>query len=189
VKNGCLERPRHDIRTDGSRIEGVNRGLNQLQHSYSCSIGLITWLVHDFVLRRNIRVTLANKLCKNAFLLLTFGCHHLLLVDHWATLFNQFAEKHRLTPVALFPDVLSNETFGLVTSEHILSGDALKQETIQEYSFDDIDGALDGAALEAMQEVLARDLGFPTSAFSLAVTPSKPCPSQKHFTKVHIIRH
>jgi hypothetical protein len=144
----------------------MNRRLNQLQHSYSCSIDTITNLVHDHILRYNLRISLTSKDCGDAFLLSTSGCHHLYLVDYAASLFNKFAEKNHMALAPCFLDIQSNETFGLINSNHILSGDFVKQEAIQEYSFDEAGGTLEPSTLEDIQSMLAEELGLSTAAFN-----------------------
>ena len=47
VRKGCLARTRHDISTDGSRIEASHKGWNSLQRSFACGIVLIVALAHD----------------------------------------------------------------------------------------------------------------------------------------------
>ncbi|KAI0691353.1 hypothetical protein C8T65DRAFT_587252, partial [Cerioporus squamosus] len=37
IQKGCLARPRDDIRSDGSRIEGMHKGFNHLQRAFVTS--------------------------------------------------------------------------------------------------------------------------------------------------------
>ncbi|KAG1774617.1 hypothetical protein EV702DRAFT_1047571 [Suillus placidus] len=120
VHKGCLERPRQDIRTDGSRVEGSHKGWNSLQRVHTSGIVTFTGLCHDFVLRRNIRVTF-SRATKSDFLSSTHGSHHVHLVDGIAKLFNHLRLEEKTIsacclPLAELQDVLSNEHFGLVES-------------------------------------------------------------------------
>ncbi|KAG1769928.1 hypothetical protein EV702DRAFT_1049495 [Suillus placidus] len=120
VHKGCLERPRQDIRTDGSRVEGSHKGWNSLQRVHTSGIVTFTGLCHDFVLRRNIRVAF-SRATKSDFLSSTHGSHHVHLVDGIAKLFNHLRLEEKTIsacclPLAELQDVPSNEHFGLVES-------------------------------------------------------------------------
>ncbi|KAI0685123.1 hypothetical protein BC835DRAFT_1421556 [Cytidiella melzeri] len=54
VRKGCLSRPRSDIWSDGSRIEGSHKGWNSLQRANPSGYQTILFLASDHVLRRNI---------------------------------------------------------------------------------------------------------------------------------------
>ncbi|KAG1780071.1 hypothetical protein EV702DRAFT_1194838 [Suillus placidus] len=116
VHKGCLERPQQDIRTDGSRVEGSHKGWNSLQQVHTSGIVTFTGLCHDFVLRRNIRVTF-SRATKSDFLSSTHGSHHVHLMDGIAKLFNHLRlEEKTISACCLLQDVPSNEHFGLVES-------------------------------------------------------------------------
>ncbi|KAG1783479.1 hypothetical protein EV702DRAFT_1208420, partial [Suillus placidus] len=120
VHKGCLERPRQDIRTDGSRVEGSHKGWNSLQRVHTSGIVTFTGLCHDFVLRRNICVAF-SRATKSDFLSSTHGSHHVHLVDGIAKLFNHLRLEEKTIsacclPLAELQDVPSNEHFGLVES-------------------------------------------------------------------------
>ncbi|KAJ7659690.1 hypothetical protein DFH06DRAFT_935341, partial [Mycena polygramma] len=52
VRKGCLARPREDISSDGSRIEGSHKEWNSIQRSFASGLEMQTALGHDFVLHR-----------------------------------------------------------------------------------------------------------------------------------------
>ncbi|TFK92373.1 hypothetical protein K466DRAFT_480747, partial [Polyporus arcularius HHB13444] len=122
VKKGCLSRPRDDVRSDGSRIEGVHKGFNSLQRSFASGLVMMTLLLHDYILRRNIRNELARSSGATPFVSSTHGSHHVRLVNAFATLWNRLitaaqcartlpSDIHRLPE---FVSVNSGESFGLV---------------------------------------------------------------------------
>lgn len=131
VRKGCLARPREDIPSDGSRIEGSHKGWNGLQRAFSSGLVMFRALSHDFVLRRNIRVGLTGKYRKpEPFLSSTYGCHHIRLVNHTASLWNALLRRKRplctVEPnnLATLPELCqinSNEAFGIVSSENAIS--------------------------------------------------------------------
>ncbi|KAJ7606467.1 hypothetical protein DFH06DRAFT_1348008 [Mycena polygramma] len=123
VAKGCLARPRDDIATDGSRIEGSHKGWNSLQCSVASGLELQTALGHDFVLRRNVRNAFNGKIKSNEpFVLSTFGSHHLGLVDAAAASWNDLLPVSKanssLVPLPRLKDVNSGERFGLVNSRN-----------------------------------------------------------------------
>jgi hypothetical protein len=86
-------------------------------------------LTSDFVHRRNMRVTLAKSDdSSDAFLISTYGSHHVFLVDYNAGLHNRLASRFRQTIRPRFPDIQSDEEFGIVKSATILSGNFIKEE-------------------------------------------------------------
>ncbi|KAI0704824.1 hypothetical protein C8Q76DRAFT_631245 [Earliella scabrosa] len=123
VKKGCLARPRCDVRSDGSRIEGTNRGFNGLQRSHASGLETHIVLCHDFVNRRNVRVEFATS-DPSAFIASTDGSHHLRLVNACAQLWNsliadtqakgQPLPAHGVHPLPTMAVVNSGETFGLM---------------------------------------------------------------------------
>jgi hypothetical protein len=88
-------------------------------------------LSHDFVLRRNIRVGLTGKYHKpEPFLSSTYGCHHIRLVNHTASLWNALlrrkqplsvVEPNNLATLPELRQINSNEAFGIVSSENAIS--------------------------------------------------------------------
>ncbi|PIL26811.1 hypothetical protein GSI_11072 [Ganoderma sinense ZZ0214-1] len=122
VRKGCLARPREDIATDGSRIEGTHKGWNSLQRTHPSGVEVLTALAADHVLRHNIRVDYASP-DPFSFTASTFGSHHIHLVNACAQLWNALLEPanrgERRHPADLFPaptlqPAASEETFGLV---------------------------------------------------------------------------
>ncbi|KAJ7668743.1 hypothetical protein DFH06DRAFT_1378734 [Mycena polygramma] len=125
VRKGCLARPREDISSDGSRIEGSHKGWNSIQRSFASGLEMQTALGHDFVLRRNLRVATNGKAkSPTPFTESTFGSHHISLVDHTASIWNDLLGGSRATskspfrPLPRLPDIQSGEEFGLVNSPH-----------------------------------------------------------------------
>ncbi|KAA1474099.1 hypothetical protein DENSPDRAFT_852057 [Dentipellis sp. KUC8613] len=122
VRKGCLARPREDVSSDGSRIEGTHKGWNGLQRAHSSGIEVMLALSSDFVLRRNIRTGFTRD-DPTPFLRSTHGSHHIGLVNAIAGLWNKLLARTMKTPPAGFstlpvlPIVESGESFGLVTSE------------------------------------------------------------------------
>jgi hypothetical protein len=92
---------------------------------------MLTALAHDFVLRRNIRVsTTGCDAPPNAFTRSAFSSHHVQLVNANARTWNALLEKQKsMSPTAVtvlqllpeLPDVASQESFGCVTSHHAAS--------------------------------------------------------------------
>ncbi|KAI0683176.1 hypothetical protein BC835DRAFT_1311202 [Cytidiella melzeri] len=160
VQKGCLSRPRNDVRSDGSRIEGSHKGWNSLQRANPSGYEVIIALAGNHVLRRNIRIIINSKeFSPSSFITSTFGCHHLALVDHIARLWNTLLEQHNLAtapagifclancntlePLPVLIDVPSGETFGAVTSSHASTfGGLLKLEDVED------DDLLDGHILD-----------------------------------------
>ncbi|KAJ7937612.1 hypothetical protein B0H13DRAFT_1588397 [Mycena leptocephala] len=125
IRKACLARPREDIASDGSRIEGSHKGWNSIQRSFASGLEMQTALGHDFVLRRNIRVALNGKAkSPSPFVKSTFGSHHLALVDHTAEVWNDIlaasgaSSTIQFLPLPRLPDIQSGEKFGLVNSLH-----------------------------------------------------------------------
>ncbi|KAJ7182935.1 hypothetical protein C8R43DRAFT_968527 [Mycena crocata] len=135
VRKGCLARPREDIASDGSRIEGSHKGWNGIQRSFASGLLLQSSLCHDFVLRRNLRVAIARLSKTGAigqsdvdeFVASTYGSHHIRLVNATATLSNKLMNRGpsgsaaKGKSVAGYPilrQVESGEVFGVVSSKH-----------------------------------------------------------------------
>lgn len=125
VRKGCLTRPRNDVRSDGSRIEGTHKAWNSLQRSHASGLDMLTMLSHDLVLRRNHRIDFESD-SPTPFALATHGSHHLRLVNQVANVWNsilQFPTHSHLfaglqdAPVLQF--VNSGESFGIVQSQFI----------------------------------------------------------------------
>ncbi|PIL30720.1 hypothetical protein GSI_06888 [Ganoderma sinense ZZ0214-1] len=122
VRKGCLSRPREDVTTDGSRIEGTHKGWNSLQRTHPSGVEVLTLLAADHVLRHNIRVDYAD-FNPSPFTASTFGSHHIHLVNAcaqlWNSLLNPANRNQRRPPADLLPapvlqPAASGETFGLV---------------------------------------------------------------------------
>ena len=122
VRKGCLARPREDVATDGSRIEGTHKGWNSLQRTHPSGVEVLTALAADHVLRHNIRVDYANT-SPYLFTTSTFGSHHIKLVDAcgrlWNSLLDPASQGQRRPPadlsaVPVLRPAPSEESFGLV---------------------------------------------------------------------------
>lgn len=116
AQKGCLTRPCNEIRSDGSRIENTNRGLNGI--SRAIASGLLTWmeLTGDWVLRRNIRIAFDSRVtCIASFVASTFKSHHIFLVRDIATLWNSMlspsSPAEQTLPTLKVSE--SDETFGI----------------------------------------------------------------------------
>ncbi|EIW51483.1 uncharacterized protein TRAVEDRAFT_137340 [Trametes versicolor FP-101664 SS1] len=125
VKKGCLTRPRSDVRSDGSRVEGTHKAWNSLQRSFASGLEMLTVLSHDLVLRRNHRVDLDSG-SPTAFALSTYGSHHIRLVDRIAYLWNTIRQNTThahlfigLQDTPRFRTVDSGESFGIVRSQFV----------------------------------------------------------------------
>lgn len=186
VRKGCLVRQNQNIKTDGSRVENFNKGINGLQHSVSAGIVTMSSLTHDFILRRNVRMTTRNNAListSDNFIQSCHKSHHLSLIDWSAELCNKYIrqQKFQLTLSPRFENISSGESFGLVQSPHVLSGDSVKQEALQEFAFeDDPDVSLDTSYLEQLQADLAVELDVPLQAFQQPIAGSSapaPAPS------------
>ncbi|KAK6992885.1 hypothetical protein R3P38DRAFT_3224861 [Favolaschia claudopus] len=122
VRKGCLARPCQDIASNGSQIEGSHKGWNSLQRSFASGLETQTSLGHDFVLRRNIRTALNGKYkSSKPFIKLTFGSHHIALVDYTAAVWNDLVATKggsSLNPLPRLDNIASSETFGVVNSEN-----------------------------------------------------------------------
>ncbi|TFK92385.1 hypothetical protein K466DRAFT_480676, partial [Polyporus arcularius HHB13444] len=121
VKKGCLARPRDDVRSDGSRIEGSHKGWNSLQRSFASGMEALTYLAHDFVLRRNTHIEFAANV-PSPFVASTHGSHHVRLVNALANQWNDLLldlqnAGHGLPagmiPLPILEPAPSGETFGL----------------------------------------------------------------------------
>ncbi|KAL6303302.1 hypothetical protein BKA93DRAFT_818125 [Sparassis latifolia] len=128
VRKGCLARPRQDIASDGSHIEGSHKGWNGLQRSFASGIEVLTALGHDHVLRRNIRVAFnSSHMSLEQFLQSTRGSHHIRLVDGVAKLWNVILDDTKtvrtrnLRPLPELQIIDSGETFGLIRAEYATS--------------------------------------------------------------------
>ncbi|KAI1792880.1 hypothetical protein LXA43DRAFT_972225 [Ganoderma leucocontextum] len=140
VRKGCLTRPHHDVRADGSRIEGMHKGWNSLQRSFSSGIEMMAALGHDFVLRHNTRIESALKVPPK-FTHSAFGSHHIHLVADCARRWNQLLERKGMVTAGLQPLPILNvpssgETFGMMkmspeTAAH-QSLASIKKEPVEE---------------------------------------------------------
>lgn len=133
VRQGCLTRPNQHIRSDGSRIEGVNRHWNTVVKAVSSGLENFLALSYDFVLRKNIRTAMRNSRGERSdFVDSTFGSHYIGLVDDVAKLWNLLYEEskakgrealgdEKFLPLPELQDIPSGEVFGLVPSANMAS--------------------------------------------------------------------
>ncbi|OBZ68323.1 hypothetical protein A0H81_11830 [Grifola frondosa] len=165
VRKGCLVRIRQDIPSDGSRIEGSHKGWNGLQRAFASGLEVMTALCHDFVLRRNVRITGnmdASTTPTCSFVKSTSGSHHIRLVDEiarfWNTLICLDNCKNTLNfqPLPQLPHVHSNEKFGLTISKSAASYHNLVE--IKEEPLDDLLDLSSQDELDA--ETILRDINI-----------------------------
>ncbi|KAI0694249.1 hypothetical protein C8T65DRAFT_585152, partial [Cerioporus squamosus] len=137
VKKGCLARPRDDIPSDESRIAGSHKGWNRIQRSFASGLGALTYLAHDFVLRRNTRIEFASG-APSLFVRSTYSSHHVRLVNFLAHKWNDMLLDIQkvnglpagMTPLPTLEPAPSGETFGLVqmTAAAVAHYTFIKQE-------------------------------------------------------------
>lgn len=192
VRKGCLTRPRNDVRSDGSRIEGTHKAWNGLQRSYASGLEMLTMLSHDFVLRRNHRIDFESD-SPTPFAVSTHGSHHLRLVNELARIWNsilQFPSHRQLfagqqsTPTLRY--VNSGETFGIVQSQFV-TGYQYMIDIKSEETDDllDLSAQSEDQARQILQSInidpalLSQPLPFPASAMDGAVSTY---PSARHKT-------
>lgn len=174
VQKGCLTRLDPELKSDGSRIESFNRRLGAIMKSHPCSLEVILTLVHDHILRRNIRLAMrADPKDRTPFISSTFGSHHLSLVDFIARRWNEvqaiFAAKSRngnrgLLRLPEFEEVPSREMFGLAFSYNNASFggklDVKKEEEDKEDRIVPSNVPSESLHQPSSQEWLLRDLGI-----------------------------
>jgi hypothetical protein len=143
VLKGCLQRSsgNENLRADTTLTENTNRWTNQVQSGAASGLTVYNTLLHDFVLRRNVRMM--SKLKATPFIQECEGSHHLSLVHKLLKArmeANEEAElKRRLllypstSPQSIaFPDIKSGEHFGFAATMsekeyvHALSSNFLK---------------------------------------------------------------
>jgi hypothetical protein len=128
VQKGYLECRRQDILSNGSHIEGSNKGWNSLQCTQPSGITILVALGHDFVLHCNIHIGYGS-ITRNSiqpdgtstFLTSTHGSHHAGLVAAITTLHNEILNIKLVSNIKSLPelsDIHSNEAFGLTQSDH-----------------------------------------------------------------------
>ncbi|PIL30528.1 hypothetical protein GSI_07228 [Ganoderma sinense ZZ0214-1] len=134
VEKGCLSRPRDDVASDGSRIEGSHKGWNSIMRAFASGLEVMNALGHDHVLRHNVRLDMQDEaLDKSMFMYHTHGSHHVRLVDACAKLWNTLIEGQKRggalpANIRALPELHpadSKETFGLVK---------MSTETAMQYS-------------------------------------------------------
>ncbi|KAJ3474041.1 hypothetical protein NLI96_g12682 [Meripilus lineatus] len=150
VRKGCLSRDRSDISSDGSRVEGFHKGLGMIMKSNPCGVENFLGLVHDYILRRNVRIAMnLPESRQTEFIRSTFGSHHVSLVDHIARRWNGLRiedgkGERRGKGLSDLPELMRVETserFGLFPSRNTASfGGKLKVEikTEDEDEFGDL---------------------------------------------------
>ncbi|PIL37602.1 hypothetical protein GSI_01296 [Ganoderma sinense ZZ0214-1] len=123
VQKGCLARPRNDIPTDGSRIEGSHKGWNSIMRAFPSGLEVMNALGHDHVLRHNVRLDMRDGcLDKSMFMYYTFGSHHIRLVNAGVKLWNTLIEAQKkngplpanIRALPALRPADSQEKFGLV---------------------------------------------------------------------------
>lgn len=190
VRKGCLERTRNDVRSDGSRIEASHKGWNSLQRVQPSGIAMFVALCHDFVLRRNVRITFQAKQSTQAcdrFVHFARGSHHLHLVNQSAQQWNVARSEAKQTSLARLPEFPTpapiNERFGLVGSQHVttfgglLSGDDMKDEPTMDldicpsHSGDEAEQAMN-SLISRTTELLINEYGIEEALFNVQLKGS-----------------
>jgi hypothetical protein len=99
-------------------MEGLHKGWNSLQRVHTSGIVTFTGLCHDFVLRRNIRVSF-SRARKLDFVASTHGSHYIHLIDRITKQFNNLWLEEKATSTCCLPELIetmSEEHFRLVKS-------------------------------------------------------------------------
>ncbi|PIL33642.1 hypothetical protein GSI_04265 [Ganoderma sinense ZZ0214-1] len=158
VRKGCLARPRDDIPTDGSRIEGSHKGWNSIMRSFASGLEVMNALGHDHVLRHNVRLDMADdNLDRSMFTFHTYGSHHIRLTNACAKLWNVLLEAQKkkatrssnLRPLPELCPADSGEKFGLVK---------MSTETATQYSLTAIKQEVNDEEINlTLQDVLDAD--------------------------------
>ncbi|KAI1782077.1 hypothetical protein LXA43DRAFT_1069364 [Ganoderma leucocontextum] len=158
VQKGCLARPRNDIATDGSRIEGSHKGWNSIMRAFPSGLEVMNALGHDHVLRHNVRLDMQDDtLDQSMFMYHTHGSHHIHLTNACMKLWNTLVEAQRRSGplpanVRALPELHpgdSGEKFGLVK---------MSAETATQYSLATIKQEPGDATLDlSSQEMLDPD--------------------------------
>jgi hypothetical protein len=180
------------VHSDGSCIEGSHKGWNSLQHAQPSGIIVFITLGHDHVHRRNICIaTSGNKKSPfKSFDTSTFGSHHTRLVNHTAKLWNKLrlsGTNGSSTALLALPKqrvVDSNETFGLVDSEHTATFGSLfpNNEVKAKLKLEDSliplgDEDLDRLGIEDERLQVVDELGIDAQLLNLPLEPITSQPS------------
>lgn len=181
VKRGCLARLRQDVCSDGSRIEGSHKGWNSLQRLFSSGIEVFASLGHDFVLRRNLRIASAQgQSHPEEFVQMTFGSHHIQLINFVSRLYNLLYDKEQkrskeLRKLPTLTVVDSREIFGLTPSDHTESfGGLLTIKEEEDEKLGDQLGSLeDNESLDP--EAVLQGLGVDLELFLVPQAVNVPC--------------
>ncbi|RDX39536.1 hypothetical protein OH76DRAFT_1367415, partial [Lentinus brumalis] len=183
VKKGCLARPRNDVPSDGSRIEGSHgKGWNSIQRSQASGVESFTYLGHDFVLRRNFCIDFSSG-SPSAFVASTCGSHHVHLVNAITLLWDDMLDAKRklgalpsdLSPLPLLKPAASGETFVLMK---------MSAETAAHYTFvkeEPADDLLDLASHADPASVLG-EMGIDPSLVNLLPPTALPPPGTSSST-------
>ncbi|TFK89020.1 hypothetical protein K466DRAFT_487711, partial [Polyporus arcularius HHB13444] len=195
VRKGCLTQQRDDVRSDGSRIEGVHKGLNHLQRSFASGLEIILYLIHDYFLRRNVRSESADP-DATPFIASAHGSHHLRLVDMcakiWNGLISAAQKRGRTLPSGIralpeFIPVNSGESFGMMK----MSAEVAAHHSLATVKQEDINDVYDLSARDILDPTrLLEELGVDPTLLHLplpdapkadapAVTARGPVPAQK----------
>ncbi|PIL33226.1 hypothetical protein GSI_04676 [Ganoderma sinense ZZ0214-1] len=123
VQKDCLTRPRDDIVTDSSRIEGSHKGWNSIMCAFASGLEVMNALGHDHILHHNVRIDMQDdSLDKSMFMYHTYGSHHIRLMNACAKLWNTLVEAEKkkglkpanLRALPVFCPADSREKFALV---------------------------------------------------------------------------
>ncbi|KAI1782042.1 hypothetical protein LXA43DRAFT_906966 [Ganoderma leucocontextum] len=186
VQKGCLTRPRDDIATDGSRIEGSHKGWNSIMRSFASGLEVMNALGHDHVLRHNVCLDMADEaLDRSMFLYHTYGSHHIRLTNACAKLWNSLLEAQKkstpqptnLRPLPELCPADSHEKFGLVK----MSAETATQYSLASIKQESGDDTINLSLHELLDaDRVLQEIGIDPSLLNMPATepPPPPGPSE-----------
>lgn len=118
IKSGCLSPANTKLAVDSSRLENLHRVLNNIQSRVSGGLELVSYQLHDTMLRRNLRMAAKSGSNSNLskFRQTTRGSHHIYLVN-FINHAKRRLGKDSKSNSPLLMDTVSQERFGVVESQ------------------------------------------------------------------------
>jgi hypothetical protein len=124
VQKGCLARVTNSARSDGSRIENMNRAWNGIARASPCGIEGFHNQGHDLVLRRNVRVaslpSAKGSSIEHFVQHSLYGSHHILLVLENVDIWNNIVKTNTSLHLPTLRTADSGESFGILP--HVANG-------------------------------------------------------------------